>query len=83
MGLLDLAVLDDEGVALAADAAEDGGGVKGQVEGFGELGGWVAEEADLDGLVSTDWSSLLYETYAGLLGGIELIAPPFHAMYAP
>ena len=51
MGLLDLAVLDDEGVALAADAAEDGSGVKRQVEGFGELGGWVAEEADLYGLV--------------------------------
>lgn len=47
MDALDLAVLDDEGVALGAHAAEDGRGVEAQVQGLGELAGGVGQEADL------------------------------------
>lgn len=44
---LDLAILDDKDVALAARATEDGGTVEVQLERFGEGAVWVAEEADL------------------------------------
>jgi hypothetical protein len=40
-------VLDDEGVPLPADAPEDGGSVKVEVQGLGEGGGRVTQEADL------------------------------------
>ncbi len=40
-------VLDDEGVPLAADAPEDGGPVKVEVQRLGEGGGRVTQEADL------------------------------------
>jgi hypothetical protein len=47
VGLGDASVLDDEGVPLATIAAEDGGPVEGEVQGRGELGGRVAQEAKL------------------------------------
>jgi hypothetical protein len=47
VGLLDLAVLNDQGVALAAVVAEDGGGIEVEVEGLGELAVGVGKEADL------------------------------------
>lgn len=46
VGLGDLAVLDDESVALTAGVAEDGGTVEGQVEGRSQLAVRVGEEAD-------------------------------------
>lgn len=49
VGLGHTAVLDHKGVPLAAITAEDGGSVKSKVQGGGELGGRVAEEADLGG----------------------------------
>lgn len=42
------AVLDHEGVPLAAITAEDGGAVEGEVKGGGELRRGVAEEAELE-----------------------------------
>jgi hypothetical protein len=47
VGLLDLAVLNDQGVALAAVVAEDGGGIEVEVEGFGELAVGVGKETNL------------------------------------
>lgn len=47
MHALDLAVLGDERVALAARAAEHGGRVKGEIEGFGELARGIGGEVDL------------------------------------
>ncbi|KAB8346144.1 hypothetical protein FH972_023190 [Carpinus fangiana] len=44
---LDLAGLDDEGVALAALVAEQRRRVEGEVEGLGELAGGVGDEVDL------------------------------------
>jgi len=46
---LDLAVLDNDGVALGAVASEDGGSVEGKVQGLGESSGGVGEEADWGG----------------------------------
>lgn len=46
-GLLDLAVLNQKSVALAAVVAEDGGALKGDIESIGELSGGVTEEANL------------------------------------
>lgn len=46
MDRLDLAVLDQDGVALGAVLAEDGGRVEGHAQLLGEFGVWVAEEAD-------------------------------------
>jgi hypothetical protein len=43
----DTSVLDDEGVPFAAIPAEDGGAVKGEVEGGGKCRGGVAKEAEL------------------------------------
>jgi hypothetical protein len=48
VGLGDASVLDDEGVPLATITAEDGGPVEGEVQGRGELGGRVAQEAKLE-----------------------------------
>lgn len=45
--LLNLAVLDQQGVALAAVVSEDGGAIEGDIERLGELAGGVAQEADL------------------------------------
>lgn len=47
MGLLDLAVLDDEGVTLATVVSEDGGCVEVEVEGLCEGAVGVCEETDL------------------------------------
>lgn len=47
MGLLDLTVLDDKGVTLAAVVAEDGSGIEVEVESLGELAVRVGKEADL------------------------------------
>lgn len=42
----DLAVFGDDGAAFASVLTENGGRVKFQVPGFGQLGVWVAQEAD-------------------------------------
>lgn len=47
MGLLDLAVLDQQGIALAALIAKDGTAVEREVQGFGEGASRVGNEADL------------------------------------
>lgn len=47
MGSRHLAILDLEGVPLAADVAKDGGGVKVELEGLGKGGRGVGKEADL------------------------------------
>lgn len=47
VGLLDLAVLDDQGIALAAVVAKDGCGIEVEVESLGELAVRVGKEADL------------------------------------
>lgn len=47
VGLLDLAVLDDQGVALAAVVAENGGGIEVEVKSLGELAVGVGKETDL------------------------------------
>jgi hypothetical protein len=46
-GLLDLSILDEENVALAAVIAEDGAALEAEVERLGELAGGVTQEADL------------------------------------
>ena len=48
-GLLDLAVLDDEGVTLATVVPEDGGCVEIEVKGLCEGAVGVCEETDLFG----------------------------------
>lgn len=45
--LLDLSILDEKNVTLAAVVAEDGFAVEAEVEGLGELAGGVTEEANL------------------------------------
>lgn len=45
--LLDLSILDEKNVALAAVVAEDGAAVEAEVERLGELAGGVTEEANL------------------------------------
>lgn len=47
VGLLDLAVLNDQGVALAAVVAEDGSGIEVEIESLGELAVRVGKETDL------------------------------------
>lgn len=47
VGLLDLAILNDQGVALAAVVTENGGGIEVEVESLGEGAIGVSEEADL------------------------------------
>lgn len=47
VGLLDLAILNDQGVALAAVVTENGGGIEVEVESLGEGAVGVSEEADL------------------------------------
>lgn len=45
--LLDLSILNEKNVALAAVVAEDGAAVEAEVEGLGELARGVTEEANL------------------------------------
>lgn len=45
--LLDLSILDEKNVALAAVVAEDGAAVEAEIERLGELAGGVTEEANL------------------------------------
>ena len=47
VGLLDLAILNDQGVALAAVVTENRGGIEVEVESLGEGAVGVSEEADL------------------------------------
>jgi hypothetical protein len=47
VGLLDLTVLNDQSITLAAVVAEDGGGIEVEVESLGELAVGVGKEADL------------------------------------
>lgn len=47
MSFFHFPILSDQCVALGTVVAEDCGGVEGQVEIFGELAGWIAEETDL------------------------------------
>jgi hypothetical protein len=71
MRLFHDAVFDNEGVALAAVAAEDGGAVEGEVEGVSEGEGGVGEEADLcekEGLV---WAGR--KEWNGVGGGGERV----------
>ena len=70
--LLDLPVLNEQGVALRAIVAEDGRAVEGELEGLGEGGGRIGEEADLKGgLVKLGiwkhgwWEGGDEDTYAG------------------
>lgn len=44
---LDLAIFNDEGVALATVVAEDRRAIEGEVEILGESTRWVCQEADL------------------------------------
>jgi hypothetical protein len=46
-GLLDLAILHQQSIPLAAIVAEDGGAVEAQIKSLGELASWVTQEADL------------------------------------
>lgn len=50
---LDLAALDDEGVALGARVPEDGDHVEAEIQGLGEGARGVRQEPDLRKLVST------------------------------
>ena len=47
VGLLDLTVLDDQGVTLAAVVAEDGSGIEVEVKSLGELAVRVGKETNL------------------------------------
>jgi hypothetical protein len=46
-GLLDLSILHQQSIALAAVVTKDGNAVEAQVKSLGELAGGVAEEANL------------------------------------
>ena len=56
---LDLPVFDYQGITLATIVPEDCGTLKSEVEVFGELTGWVTEEADLESKVSSARSTPL------------------------
>lgn len=45
----DLAILNDDGVALGSVASEDGGSVEGKVQGLCESSGGIGEETDRGG----------------------------------
>lgn len=51
MGLLHLAILNDQGVSLAAHATKDGRGVEAQIQGASELACRVTQKSDLWGRV--------------------------------
>lgn len=59
-GLLDLSILHQQSIALAAVVTKDGNAVEAQVKSLGELAGGVAEEANLHrgGHVSTSVRSV-------------------------
>lgn len=78
-GLLDLAVLHQEGVPLATVVSEDGGAVKAQVQSLGELAGRVAQEADLES-TSGQFMITMQEinsavTYTALAIGVQGVGP--------
>lgn len=79
--LLDLSILDEENVALAAVVAEDGAAFEAEVERLGELAGGVTQEADLFryNISSVDGTKIQQnkekKTYTALAGGIEGISP--------
>ena len=50
---LDLPVFDYQGIPLATIVPEDCGTLESEVEVFGELTGWITEEADLKSKVSS------------------------------
>lgn len=56
---LDLPVFDYQGITLATIVPEDCGTLESEVEVFGELTGWVTEEADLELKVSSARSTPL------------------------
>jgi hypothetical protein len=80
-GLLDLSILDEENVALAAVIAEDGAALEAEVERLGELAGGVTQEADLFKIQCQLWpgsknnKNKVKKTYTALAGGIEGISP--------
>lgn len=81
MSRLDLAVLNHEGITLAAVVSEDGLGIKFEVQGPGELAGGVTEEADLQHrqrlpVATPDHGG---STYAAVLGRVQLLGPSLHA----
>lgn len=74
--LLDLAVLDKQGVTLAAVVSKDGSAVEGHIQGLGELATGVTQEADLSCSVSTRHRVFLVQpgykiTYAALALGVK------------
>ena len=81
--LLDLSILDEKNVALAAVVAEDGAAVEAEVERLGELAGGVTEEANLlkysistvTIIKNAHKTEERKKTYAALAGGIEGISP--------
>ena len=86
MSALDLPVFDYQGITLATVIPEDCRTVESEVEVFGELTGWVTEEADLEIEVSLARSTplpnrskdVIIATYVGLRGGVEGSTPGFH-----
>ena len=48
MSALDLPVFDYQGITLATIVPKDCGALESEVEVFGELTGWVTEEANLE-----------------------------------
>jgi hypothetical protein len=81
VGLLDLTVLNDQGVALAAVVAEDGGGIEVEIESLGEFAVGVGKEADLMNRFLAWVNEQEYErsTYAALLVSVEVVGPCLHA----
>ena len=47
VGALDFAIFNHQCITLATVLAEDGGALKGEIEIFVELTGWITQEADL------------------------------------
>lgn len=81
--LLDLAVLNSQGVALASAVSEDRGAIEAEVKSLGEFAGGVTQEADLyrdisNGLLARPVG--LWYTYTTLAGGIEGDAPSLSAV---
>ena len=60
MSALDLPVFDYQGITLATIVPEDCGTLESEIEVFGELTGWVTEEADLELKVSSARSTPLH-----------------------
>ena len=62
MSALDLPIFHYQGVTLATIVPEDCGTLESEVEVFGELTGWVTEEADLGLKVSFGRSTPLHDS---------------------